>query len=602
MAKFFPQEFQLDSLDESERAVSVVASTTAFVYSPEQYQDENQVWHTREVYEAIVEWDLERYLKNPVILWGHQAWDVPIGTAASVEFDPTTGLQIRIKFATERANKKAEEIFQAVREGLVRATSVGFTRLAVLTEEERDGAIYRRIRAELSELSVVGVPADEDALARGTRGQLAGDGSVTIHPETDEERKEKLSAAAKALSAARKTGVKLDSTDDDFRFDAGSRLDPSKVQRTPVGGIRVTARIARAGILNYRNRDGSVRREYRPLDEVSRAESLASFEGAPVIDFTDHVKLVTPEDFRGKAVGHTSNVRMDGEYVVADLWINDADTIELIDRGERDEISAGYRAKEDRTPGSHRGQTYDLVQRKIVGNHVALCPPNRGRSGPEVGLRLDSIGGWSAMETDEMTVKIKLDGKDYEFGSEAHMAKLDELHAKELATKDQQIADLTKANTEGRAKFDAFEAETKAERKKREEDEAAAKEEAKKADEAKKAETKSRMKRALRAARIMEEDDEEKLDGLLDMSDREMMLAAIKHVDPEFAKLDETDDYIRCRFDSLEDPATRLDGIGGVVEAVQRAKQTEANSPDAARARMQARNRDAWKTPSQGAK
>jgi hypothetical protein len=286
---------------------------------------------------------------------------------------------------------------------------------------------------------------------------------------------------------------------------------------------------------------------------------------------------------------------MDGEYVAADAYINDAMTIEMIDRGERLDASAGYVSKDDRTPGTWRGQQYDLIQRNIVGNHVALCPPNRGRAGPDVGLRLDSLGAWCAIsngeEPGEKIMKlIKLDGKDFEFGSDAHIEKLEELHKSELAS--------VKAEADtARAKLDAVDAE----QKKRSEDEEA--ERAKRAFEKEETEkkTKARMKRALRAARIMEEDDEEKLDGLLDQSDRDVMIAAIKHCDPKFDKLDETDDYLRARFDALEVPAGRDAGVGGVVTELRKvrldAADADASDPvEKARLAMVERNKNAWKT------
>src|SRR5690606_34215900 len=150
--------------------------------------------------------------------------------------------------ASEKANPKAEQIWQAVREGLVRAVSVGFD-AEVLTSEERDGATHRTLKGSLSEISVVSVPADKDALIRQQRAHVAPDGALREEDpsETEEERKRKLSEAAKALSAARKTRPKLDA-DDDWRMDAGSRLDSAKIQRTQIGGIRVPARLARAGV------------------------------------------------------------------------------------------------------------------------------------------------------------------------------------------------------------------------------------------------------------------------------------------------------------------------------------------------------------------
>jgi uncharacterized protein len=60
----------------------------------------------------------------------------------------------------------------------------------------------------------------------------------------------------------------------------------------------------------------------------------------------------------------------------------------------------GYEVREDHTPGTWNGQAYDLVQRDIRYNHVALLPPGSGRAGRECALRLDST---AAVLDDEQT-------------------------------------------------------------------------------------------------------------------------------------------------------------------------------------------------------
>lgn len=590
-ASHIPKKLRLSDFDRDRRTATFVASTTDYVLGWEPKRSDDGSESEQEVREAITEWTFERFLANPVILWAHDGNDLPIGTAESVEFDVATGLVVRIKFASERANPRAEQVWRAVDEGIVRAVSVGFDR-EILTEEIRDGVPHRTTRGDLTEISVVSVPADKRALVRGqTRARVGADGRLTEDREdTEEQKRAALSAAGKALASARKA------RNETVKFDASGRIDLSKFKRTPVGGLRIPARIARIGVLEYRNRDGSKRREYRSREEVSSPESLASFEDAPVIDFIHHTSLLTTEDATNKAVGHVKNVRMDGDYVVGELVINDAETIARIERGERTEISAGYRTKDQRSSGMWGGQTYDLVQTQIVGNHIALCPPSRGRSGPDVGLRLDIQDSdiWVATEIESMTTKIKLDGKDYEFGSEAHIGAVESIHAKALAAKDAEIASLRAASDTLKGKLDAADAKADDEAKKAAADEAAKE----KLEEEKKSREKARMKRALRAARLMEvEDDEEKLDGLLAKSDREIMVEALKHIDPKFSKESESEDYLRARFDAIE--SERLDSVSiNGLRAVRSIVSTgEDDAVAKARAEMIARNRNAWKNP-----
>lgn len=223
------------------------------------------------------------------------------------------------------------------------------------------------------------------------------------------------------------------------RFDFAGRL--GKFERTPSGGLKIPAFIARTGILEYQNADGTVTREYRPSSEVVSERAWRSFEGAPVtIDHPADGELVTPLTWRQLAVGHVRNVRPDGDRVAADLVIEDAEAIARIERGELVETSAGYVADVEAAPGQVDGQPYDTTQRNIRGNHVAIGPEGWGRSGPSVALRLDAITAPRAGVTrlDSMTTKmVKVDGIPYEAGSESHLQAVEKL----LERKDAAIAE-----------------------------------------------------------------------------------------------------------------------------------------------------------------
>lgn len=116
---------------------------------------------------------LDRFVKNPVILDSHSRWqsDCVIGRATvAVE-----GRQLltTIEYAM---SERAEEIWELVRTGFLRAVSVGFNPLAFheLTPGATDGEGESLVTGpgivisqwELYEISMVPVPADEDALVR----------------------------------------------------------------------------------------------------------------------------------------------------------------------------------------------------------------------------------------------------------------------------------------------------------------------------------------------------------------------------------------------------------------------------------------------------
>ena len=189
------------------------------------------------------------------------------------------------------------------------------------------------------------------------------------------------------------------------------------VRPTPQGGLCVEAAVARTGVLDYSDGTRSWR-EYRPAEEVFSEDSLATLRGAVVTD--EHPDaLVTPETFalvaRGNALG---DARRDGDLVVSDLMVQDADLCRKVLAGERREVSCGYTCEVEQTPGvSPEGEKYDAIQRRIRHNHVALLAPGEGRSGPEVSLRMDGaavhVRRIDAAKGQSMKRTIKIRGVEY---------------------------------------------------------------------------------------------------------------------------------------------------------------------------------------------
>ena len=160
--------------------------------------------------------------------------------------------------------------------------------------------------------------------------------------------------------------------------------------RTPQGFLRVPAYLTRVGVFSYKRADGTTVRELRPADEVFKDDSLATLSSAPVTDLHP-TEMVGPQNVRKLRVGHVGEaVRKDGRLVAAHITVEDHEIIQKVEKGERREISCGYRCRIDATPGVHEGERYDVVQRDIVYNHAALGPRNWGRAGNDVCLRVDS--------------------------------------------------------------------------------------------------------------------------------------------------------------------------------------------------------------------
>lgn len=161
-----------------------------------------------------------------------------------------------------------------------------------------------------------------------------------------------------------------------------------KARRTDEGFLIDTPIVGRVGIQIYQNADGSIRREFRPPEQVFNADSLASFSGKPITD--DHpTEKVTSKNAKALTIGAmTGEAKQDGDNVIVPITVFDADVIDKIEKGGKRELSLGYSVKLDETPGEWNGEKYDAIQTDIRVNHLALVA--KGRAG-NARLNLDRL-------------------------------------------------------------------------------------------------------------------------------------------------------------------------------------------------------------------
>lgn len=159
---------------EETRSVSFVASTSAV-----------------DSYGEIVEqdWQLRRYKANPVVLFAHNSRELPIGKATRCEVVKGQ-LEADIEFLSAEANPKAEQVWQCVKAGALRALSVGFVPGDVRVEKRNGKETYVLSKNELHEISVVPIPANNEALAKmRSRAHRTG---TPAHEEANMNEEEKL--------------------------------------------------------------------------------------------------------------------------------------------------------------------------------------------------------------------------------------------------------------------------------------------------------------------------------------------------------------------------------------------------------------------------
>lgn len=159
--KLIHKTFAISAKANSEsRSVRVVASSTAI-----------------DSYDDIVEqdWDLERYKKNPVVLYAHNQGaglfsgpsaeeTLPIGYASEVGVVHGK-LHATLTFVSAAASPLADRVLAGFREGSIRAVSVGFYPRAVESEDVGGKEVYRLSQCELFEISVVPIGANPEAVA-----------------------------------------------------------------------------------------------------------------------------------------------------------------------------------------------------------------------------------------------------------------------------------------------------------------------------------------------------------------------------------------------------------------------------------------------------
>lgn len=142
--------------------------------------------------------------------------------------------------------------------------------------------------------------------------------------------------------------------------------------------------VTRIGIFEYHNPDGSVRREFRPPDEVFNPDSLASYAGKPVI-VTHDAGYVNTENVTDEEIGTILEPGyQDGESVRAKIVIHD---VESMKESGLKELSLGYNLDIDDTSGEYQGEHYDCIQRNIRINHLALVA--EARAGDSARLNID---------------------------------------------------------------------------------------------------------------------------------------------------------------------------------------------------------------------
>ena len=175
--------FELERVDSDERSFWAVASTGGVDRQGDEIDP--------------LGWDLENFMKNPVIAWAHDYTRPPVAKALEVRPGPD-GLLFKAQFAKPEEYAFADTVFKLYLGGFLKAFSVGFSPLASeIAVRQTDGKTItgtRYLKQELYEISCVTLPANPDALVALGQAQGPG-GQLSPLPAKGESQKEELAAA-----------------------------------------------------------------------------------------------------------------------------------------------------------------------------------------------------------------------------------------------------------------------------------------------------------------------------------------------------------------------------------------------------------------------
>lgn len=329
-----------------------------------------------------------------------------------------------------------------------------------------------------------------------------------------------------------------------LRYDSGEIVGTRKdFGFTDEGFLQVTAIVTRTGVFNYRNADGSLRRELRHPDDVFLADSLSSMKLIPITN-NHPSELVDMDNVKKYSIGNAGeSVTVDGKFIKLMLTIQDRAGIDAVLNG-RQELSLGYQITPVDEAGEYDGIAYDVRQTEIKYNHLAIV--DTARAGSDARIKLDS--GDAVLTTDEIKDSnnsstpqtkekkmpiFKLDGIDYEASQEVinHIGKLES----KIDSGDVALA-TAKADTEKviaerdtiKEKLDKAETELK--------------------PEAIKARIDSRVALERKASKVLGDEDLSKMD------EKEVMVAVLKKTNDSIDLDGRSDEYIKARFDiAIED-------------------------------------------------
>lgn len=234
---------------------------------------------------------------------------------------------------------------------------------------------------------------------------------------------------------------------------------------TPQGYIKTTARITKGAVLQYYgheigltdSRANQIINVHRTLEELSKPETLKSIDGMPLTITHPPDKKVSADDWKDKTVGHVQNPRVEGNYIVCDVYIQDKSAIELLKDKDIRELSVGYEPADIQ---EINGQFYHI---NIRVNHIAIVAEGRAGSDCRLNDSKSKTGVKMGFNTKKIVDSIKklltdsgLSSEEINKKIEELVAQLEEVQGKEDEESKSKAEELQKQIDELKAQLEAL--------------------------------------------------------------------------------------------------------------------------------------------------
>lgn len=149
-------------------------------------------------------------------------------------------------------------------------------------------------------------------------------------------------------------------------------------QNVPIGRIGCMDYYGQELPAAYNEPTGKICKVCRSPEELFSEATMASFEGKPITN-THPTAMLDVNTAPMIERGHAQNIRREGDFLLADLFVKDAGLIAEIQNSFKREVSSGYDCSwHDIGDGKYE-------QREIIGNHVAIV--KNGRAGSRVAIQ-----------------------------------------------------------------------------------------------------------------------------------------------------------------------------------------------------------------------